>query len=81
MRSIARRWIPLPAQPRKGAWPPRPGALFVTATAASSSAGLHAFVMFIASILASFVAHHFRVRAGHPLPRGSGGGAATRGVV
>ena len=34
-----------------------------------------------APILASFVAHHFRVRAGHPLPRGSGGGAATRGVV
>ena len=45
------------------------------------SGGLHAFVMFIAPILSSFVAHHFRVRAGHPLPCKTGGGAATRGVV
>jgi hypothetical protein len=33
----------------------------------SAGAGQHAFVMFIAPILASFVVHHFRVReAGHP---------------
>jgi hypothetical protein len=33
----------------------------------SAGAGLHAFVMFIAPILTSFVAHRFRVReAGHP---------------
>ena len=44
----------------------------------STVAGVHAFVMFIAPILSSFVTHHFRVRAGHPLPRKTG--AATRGV-
>jgi hypothetical protein len=42
--------------------------------------GLHVFGMFIAPILASFVAHHFRVRAGHPLRRKTGGeGGDLRG--
>jgi len=70
------------SKPSKGAWPPDLASFFVAAMYPSSSAGAgqHAFVMFIAPILSSFVAHHFHVRAGHPLPRKTGGGAATRGV-
>jgi hypothetical protein len=91
----AQRRIPLPAQVRmcKGVWPPT-GRPFRRGQAVaplewSAKVGTRLLLPLglgwarirdvHTPILANFVAHHFRVRAGHPPPRGTGG-AAIRGV-